>query len=51
LTLAGYVIVLVAAPADFLRLLNRSVDRLLLHVWPATVFTCFLVARAPDDIE
>ena len=51
LTLAGYVIVLVAAPADFLRLLNRSVDRLLLHVWPATVFTCFLVARAPEDIE
>jgi len=51
LTLAGYVIVLVAAPGDFLRLLNRSVDRLLLHVWPATVFACFMVARAPGDLE
>jgi len=52
LTLVGYVIVLVTAPADFLRLLNRSVDRLLLHVWPAIVFICFMVARAPgDDLE
>jgi hypothetical protein len=49
LTLAGYVVVLVTAPDDFLRLLNRSVDRLVLHVWPAIVFTCFMVARAPEE--
>ena len=48
LVLAGYVVVLVTAPGDFLRLLNRSVDRLLLHVWPAIVFTCFMVARPPE---
>ena len=49
LMLAGYVAALVTAPDDFLRLLNRSVDRLLLHLWPAMVFTCFMVARAPED--
>ena len=49
LMLAGYVVVLVSAPGDFLRLLNRSVDRLLLHVWPAIVFAAFMLARAPEE--
>ena len=49
LMLAGYVVVLVSAPGDFLRLLNRSVDRLLLHVWPALVFAAFMLARAPEE--
>jgi hypothetical protein len=51
LMLAGYIVALVTAPDDFLRLLNRSVDRLLLHVWPMIVFTCFIIARAPEDAE
>jgi hypothetical protein len=49
LVLTGYVVVLIMAPGDFLRLLNRSVDRLLLHLWPAVVFTFFMVARPPED--
>jgi hypothetical protein len=49
LVLTGYVLVLVTAPGDFLRLLNRSVDRLLLHVWPIIVFVTFMVARPPEE--
>ena len=49
LMLAGYVAVLVSAPNDWLRLLNRSVDRLVLHAWPAVVFACFMAARAPEE--
>jgi len=45
----GYVLVLVTAPDDFLRLLNRSVDRLLLQLWPTLVFTCFMIARPPEE--
>ena len=49
LVLAGYVVVLVTAPDDWLRLLNRSVDRLVLHTWPAVVFACLMAARAPEE--
>jgi hypothetical protein len=49
LVLGGYVAVLVTAPGDFLRLLNRSVDRLLLHLWPTIVFICFMIARPPEE--
>ena len=49
LVLAGYVAVLVSAPNDWLRLLNRSVDRLVLHAWPTVVFACFMAARAPEE--
>jgi len=49
LVLAGYVAVLVSAPNDWLRLLNRSVDRLVLHAWPTVVFACFMIAPAPEE--
>lgn len=48
-TLAGYWVALVTAPGDLPRMLNSSVDRLLLQLWPAAVFLFFLVAAPPDE--
>ena len=49
LVVSGYVVALVTTPGDFLRLLNRSADRLLLHLWPTVVFACFMIARPPEE--
>jgi hypothetical protein len=49
LVVSGYVVALVTTPGDFLRLLNRSADRLLLHLWPTIVFACFMIARPPEE--
>ena len=49
LVLSGYVLVGLTAPDDYIRLLNSSVDRLLLQLWPTAVFTYFMIARPPEE--
>jgi hypothetical protein len=43
LVLSGYAFVELAAPGDYIRLLNSSVDRLLLQLWPTAAFTYFII--------
>jgi hypothetical protein len=43
LVLSGYALVELAAPGDYIHLLNSSVDRLLLQLWPTAVFTYFII--------
>jgi hypothetical protein len=47
LALAGYFGVYVVAPADIEWQLRTSVQRLFAHLWPASVFTLFLVVKPP----
>jgi hypothetical protein len=49
LTLAGHGFVLVAAVEDVPRMLGSSLERLLLQLWPAAVFTLFMVLATPED--
>jgi hypothetical protein len=49
LTLGGYALVFLTAPTDVPRLLAASVDRVLLHVWPAAVFCFFLAMGTPEE--
>jgi hypothetical protein len=48
LTACGYFMVYVLHPLDLRWLLATTLDRLLLQLWPAIVFLCFLVARVPE---
>ena len=45
LMLAGHALVIVATAEDAARLVNSSLDRLLLQLWPVIVFACFRVFR------
>jgi hypothetical protein len=47
LILTGHAIVVVATAADAARLVNSSLERLLLQLWPGVVFVCFRVFRSP----
>lgn len=42
----GHFLVLLIAPGDMPRLVNASLNRLLLQLWPVVVFTCFMAAAA-----
>jgi hypothetical protein len=43
LMLAGHAAVFITTTGDVARLLNSSLERLLLQLWPAVVFVCFMV--------
>jgi hypothetical protein len=47
-TAAGYFLIYVLRPLDLLWLLDSSMDRLILQLWPAIVFLVFLAARSPE---
>jgi hypothetical protein len=47
LMLMGHAIVIIATAADVARLVNSSLDRLLLQLWPVIVLACFRVFRSP----
>jgi hypothetical protein len=49
LVLAGHAVVFVATADDVARLLDSSLERLLLQLWPAAVFTCFMVFATPEE--
>jgi Dolichyl-phosphate-mannose-protein mannosyltransferase len=45
----GYFFVYVLSPADLAWHLGSSLDRLLLQLWPAVVFTYFMVVQTPEE--
>jgi hypothetical protein len=49
LILVGYATVLLAAPAPLLATNIRSIDRLLLQLWPSTLFAYFLMVRTAEE--
>ncbi|MBA3496248.1 MAG: hypothetical protein H0T86_04010 [Gemmatimonadales bacterium] len=49
LMLAGHVVVFVATAEDVARLLNSSLERLLLQLWPTVVFAWFMVLATPEE--
>jgi hypothetical protein len=49
LMLVGHAAVFVATADDVARLLNSSLERLLLQLWPATLFACFMVIATPGE--
>ena len=49
LTLAGYAVVLLTAQAPLLATNIRSINRLLLQVWPSTLFAYFLGVRTAEE--
>jgi hypothetical protein len=48
LILSGYFLVYLITPYDLGWHLDTSVTRLILHIWPALVFTTFLAVRLPE---
>jgi hypothetical protein len=49
LLLAGHFMVFVSMAHELPRLLDSSLDRLLLQLWPSALFLFFLVVRAPEE--
>lgn len=49
LLLAGHFLVFVSMADELARLLASSLDRLLLQIWPAALFLCFMALRTPDE--
>ena len=49
LMLAGYAAVLLTAPAPLLDTNIRSINRLLLQLWPSMLFACFMGARTIEE--
>jgi hypothetical protein len=49
LMLVGYVAVLLAAPSPLLATNIRSIDRLLLQLWPSALFAYFLSVRTAEE--
>jgi hypothetical protein len=47
--LAGYFFIYVISPHDLKWHLPTSLNRLLIQLWPSTVFLCFMMARTPED--
>ena len=47
--LAGHAAVYVATADDVARLLNSSLERLLLQLWPVVVFSSFMVFSTPEE--
>ncbi len=48
---AGYVAVYVTTPLDLGLQIHRSLDRLMLQLWPLTLFAVFMVARVPEQAD
>ena len=46
---AGYFAVYVTSPNDLAVQIHRSLDRLILQLWPMSVFLALLVARVPEQ--
>ncbi len=51
LMLVGYFLVYIITPLDLTYHLRTSLHRLFLHLWPATLFTTFLVVRASSSLK
>ena len=49
LMLASHYLVFVAMAYDLPRLLNSSLDRLLLQLWPSGLFLLFMAVRTPEE--
>lgn len=49
LMLAGHYVVFVTMAYDLPRLLNSSLDRLLLQLWPSALFLLFMAVRTPEE--
>jgi hypothetical protein len=49
LMLAGHAVVFITTAEDVARLLNSSLERLLLQLWPSVVFSCFMVLGGSED--
>jgi hypothetical protein len=49
LLLAGHFIVFVSMADELARLLNSSLERLLLQIWPSVLFLFFLAVRTPEE--
>jgi hypothetical protein len=49
LVLAGHAAVFVATADEVARLLDSSLERLLLQLWPVAVFSCFMVFATPEE--
>ncbi|HEU4649765.1 MAG TPA: glycosyltransferase family 39 protein [Gemmatimonadales bacterium] len=49
LLLAIHFMVFVSMADELLRLLNSSLERLLLQLWPSVVFLCFMTARTIEE--
>jgi hypothetical protein len=50
LLLAGNFIVFVSMADELARLLNSSLERLLLQIWPSVLFLFFLAVRTPEEV-
>jgi hypothetical protein len=50
LLLAGHFIVFVSMADELPRLLDSSLDRLLLQIWPSALFLFFMVVHTPEEI-
>jgi len=50
LLLAGHFMVFVSMADELPRLLNSSLDRLLLQLWPSALFLFFMVVRTPEEV-
>lgn len=50
LMLAGYAVVLLTAPTPLLATNIRSINRLLLQVWPSMLFAFFTATRTPEEV-
>ena len=50
LLLAGHFMVFVSMADELPRLLESSLDRLLLQLWPSALFLFFMVVRTPEEV-
>jgi hypothetical protein len=50
LMLAGHVLIFVGTTPDILPLLNTSVDRVLLQLWPSFLVLYFMAVRTPEEL-
>jgi hypothetical protein len=50
LLLAGHFIVFVSMADELARLLDSSLERLLLQIWPSVLFLFFLAVRTPEEL-
>jgi hypothetical protein len=51
LLLAGHFMVFVSMADELSRLLQSSLDRLLLQIWPSALFLYFMVVRAQEEVR
>jgi hypothetical protein len=49
LMLAGHALVLLSAVADVPRMVDSSLDRLLLQLWPVVILAWFTVLATPEE--